>query len=109
MKYTSVAGRAAEQALSDGERLSLDQMDALAMDWLRYWQRRYRHPVRLEPAYGICEGWFRRLMPRFLVRALVESGRWAITRVEVPSANGRGRVHIVTLHPVASTASLTAH
>lgn len=101
MRYSSEAGRAAVAKVRAGERITLDEADALALDWLRYWQRRYSRPVRVEREYGICSGWYAGLMPRFVVRMLVQSGRWQISTFEVPSANGRRTLRTSTLHPVA--------
>ena len=100
MKYTSEAGKAAVIKLRAGERITLDEADAIALDWLRYWQRRYNRPVHVEREHGICSGWFNGLMPRFLVRMLVEAGRWQISEFEVPSADGSKMLRTRTLHPV---------
>jgi hypothetical protein len=100
MKYTSEAGKVAFAKLRSGEQITVDEMDAIAMDWLRYWQGRYAKPVYLTREKGICSGWFNGLMPRFLVRTLVETGRWQISVFEVPSADGSRKLRTSTFHPV---------
>lgn len=102
MKYTSEAGKAAFAKLRGGEQITLDEMDAIAMDWLRYWQQRYKKPVHTTREKGICRGWYAGLMPRFLVRQLVEAGRWQISVFEVPSADGSKMLWTSTLHPVVA-------